>query len=250
MFSNLYQRDKSILLQTDAPPNSSSIQFPARDSSEPFTHYMADIRPIFPPWATDVELSTSDIADIRAWYTDMYALPVEAQKRCAAAANFLNYGIVSGELERFIHFFISLDALFGVRHNVEKTITRALLDLYQAEPFWEYRASRLFELRSVLVHGGCTSIEEWEGFELYRRHTNSEPNNDVTNAAMKAVRLSPKLLHSISPPQPVTKRSNGVIIACTAAFLAALLLGRKMKRVGMNLQDSGKPNRGGEVNDS
>jgi hypothetical protein len=142
----------------------------------------------------------------------------------------LNYGIVSGELERFIHFFISLDALFGVRHNVEKTITRALLDLYKTEPFWEYRSSRLFDLRSTLVHGGCTSVEDWGGFEGYRKHTKSESGKDVTHAAMKALRLSPQLVHLMSPPQSVRRRGNRVLMACSAAFLAAMLLGRKMKR--------------------
>ena len=231
MFSNLYQRDKSILLYTDARPNSDSIQFPSRSRSESFTNYMAYIGTLFPSWGNDVTLSSSDIDEIKDWYTDLQALPLETQKRCTAAAHFLNYGIVSGELERFIHFFISLDALFGVRHNVEKMITRAILDLYQAEPFWEYRSSRLFDLRSTLVHGGCTSIEEWGGFESYRQHTNSEPSKDITNAAMKALRLSPQLLHLTSLKRPVTKRGKGIVIACSVAFLAATLLGRKMRCV-------------------
>lgn len=239
MFSNLYQRDKSILLYTDAHPNSDSIQFPSRSSSESFTNYMAYIGTLFPSWGNDVTLSSSDIGEIKGWYTDLQALPMEIQKRCTAAAHFLNYGIVSGELERFIHFFISLDALFGVRHNVEKTITRALLDLYQSEPFWEYRSSRLFDLRSTLVHGGCTSIEEWEGFENYRQHTNSEPGKDVTNAAMKALRLSPQRLHLMSPPPPVTKRGSGIVIACSVAFMAAMLLGSKIRCVD-EVQDTGK----------
>jgi hypothetical protein len=233
MFSSLYQRDKSILIYTDARPNSDSIQFPSQSSSESFTHYMAYIGTLFPSWGNDIELSSSEIADIRGWYTDLQVLPMEIQKRCTAAAHFLNYGLVSGELERFIHFFISLDALFGVRNNVEKTITRALLDLYQTEPVWEYRASRLFDLRSTLVHGGCTSIEEWNGFESYRQHTNSEPSRDVTNAAIKALRLSPHLLHLMSPPPAVKKRGNGIVVACSIAFLAAMLLGRNTKRVGL-----------------
>jgi hypothetical protein len=230
MFSNLYQRDKSILVYTDAHPNSDSIQFPSRSSSEIFTNYMAYIGTLFPSWGNDVTLSSSDIDEIKRWYADLQVLPMEDQKRCTAAAEFLNYGIVSGELERFIHFFISLDALFGVRHNVEKTITRALLDLYKTEPFWEYRSSRLFDLRSTLGHGGCTSVEDWDGFEGYRKHTNSEPGKDVTHAAMKALRLSPQLVHLMSPPQSVRKRGNGVLMACSATFLAAMLLGRKMKQ--------------------
>lgn len=233
MFSNLYQRDKSILIYTNAHPNSDSIQFPSLSSSESFTNYMAYIGPLFPSWGNDVKLSSTDINDIKRWYSDLQALPMEFQKRCTAAAHFLNYGIVSAELERFIHFFISLDALFGVRHNVERTITRALLDLHQTEPFWEYRSKRLFDLRSSLVHGGCTSIEEWDGFEGYRQHTNSEPSKDVTNAAMKALRLSPQLLYLMSPPQPVTKRSDGIVIACAVVFVSSLLLGQKIKRVNL-----------------
>jgi len=225
MFSNLYQRDKSIFVYTDAHPNSDSIQFPSRSSSEIFTNYMAYIGTLFPSWGNDVTLSSSDIDEIKDWYTNLQVLPMEVQKRCTAAAEFLNYGIVSGELERFIHFFISLDALFGVRHNVEKTITRALLDLYKTEPFWEYRSSRLFDLRSTLVHGGCTSVEDWDGFEGYRKRTNSEPAKDVTHAAMKALRLSPQLVHLMSPPQSVGKTGQQSTHGVLGCFFSGDALG-------------------------
>jgi hypothetical protein len=80
-------------------------------------------------------------------------------------------------LERFIYFSISLEALFGVRETKEED--------------WEYRASRLFDLRSTLVHGGCASIDEWDGLEPYRKHTKSHPLRDATDAAMKALWLFP-----------------------------------------------------------
>jgi hypothetical protein len=109
----------------------------------------------------------------------------------------------------------------------------------------DYRSSRLFDLRSTLVHGGCTSIEAWDGFESYRQHTNSEPSKDVTNAAMKALWLSPQLLHLMSPPPPVTKRGNGTVVACSVAFLMAMLLGRKMGACRpLKFENRKAPNRG------
>ena len=53
---------------------------------------------------------------------------------------------------------------------------------------WKYKISRLFDLRSELVHGGCSSISEWKEIDAYRKHTKSHPLYDVTIGAMTAFR--------------------------------------------------------------
>lgn len=194
MFAVLYRKQNGILHKSMAHVTSYSIQFPAEDSVEWRTEIMAPIGELFPPLLSDWELSPEDINDLNNWFGRVQCSSIETQKRVAAAAQFTNYAIVAGGLERFVHFFISLDALFGQRGKVERTITDGLRYIYQTEPNWEYRASRLFDLRSTLVHGGCASFDEWDQLEAYRRHTGSDPLVDVTDAALKALWLFPSHL--------------------------------------------------------
>lgn len=229
LLSVLYQRDKWVLTKSSMVSPSDCIQFPAQDSTEQGTEIISHVGELLPPLSKDMNLSEGDINNVKDWYDRFQSSPNEIQKRCVAASQFLNYGAVAGELERFIHFFISLDALFGVRGHVEKTITHGLKQLYQSEPEWEYRASRLFDLRSTLVHGGCASIDEWDGLERYRRHTDSHPLKDVTDAAMKALWLFPNNLMLNTGPPSVAKQGNGSLIPPLLTFMVGAYLGLKLK---------------------
>jgi len=231
LFSVLYQKDRWILNRSASGVPSDSVQFPTQNSSEIFTQIMSHIGELLPPFARDVELSPEEIDKIKDWYVRFESCSVEIKSRCTAASQFLNYGIVAGELERFIHFSISLDALFGVRGSVEKNITRGLLQLYKTEDEdWEYRASRLFDLRSTLVHGGCASIDEWDGLEPYRKHTRSHPLRDATDAAMKALYLFPSD-PALFPPRPGTVKIRRNLPGMgLLAFLGGVYVGTKLRR--------------------
>ena len=109
---------------------------------------------------------------------------LEKQKRITTASQFLNYAIVTDGIDRFIHFFIVLDALFGERGDVERLITEGVKSVFPENPIWDYKMSKLFNLRSELVHGGCSSITDWKDFDLYRNHTKSHPYRDVAEAAI------------------------------------------------------------------
>jgi hypothetical protein len=209
---------------------SDSVQFPAMDSSESFTQIMSHIGELLPPLSTEVELSADDIDKIKDWYFRFESSPDEIKRRCTAASQFINYAIVAGELERFIHFSISWDALFGVRGKVEKTITRGLVQLYKTKPEdWKYRARKLFDLRSILVHGGCASIDEWEQLQPYRKHTNSHPLRDATDAAMMALWSFPND-PSLYPELTAAREARSVLpIFLSLAFLGGAYLGSRMR---------------------
>jgi len=230
LFSVLVQWNKWILTPSSMVVASDSVQFPAKDSSESFTQIMSHIGELLPPLSTEVELSAEDINKVKDWYVRFQASPDEMKMRCTAASQFVNYGIVAGELERFIHFSISLDALFGVRGKVEKTITRGLIHLYKSKPEdWEYRASRLFDLRSTLVHGGCASIDEWDQLQPYRKHTNSHPLRDATDAAMTALWSFPSDPFLYPEVAATRKARSHLPILLSLAFLGGAYLASKLR---------------------
>ena len=45
----------------------------------------------------------------------------------------------------------------------------------------------LFDLRSELLHGGASAIEDWSWYEEYRRHFRSEPLKDVAVLALSSL---------------------------------------------------------------
>jgi hypothetical protein len=191
VFAVLYRKEKRILNKSMMHVTSYSIQFPAEGSAEGRTEIMAPIGELFPPLLSEVELSNEDLDDLKNWYGRVRSSSIGIQTRVSAAAQFTNYAIVAEGLERFVHFFISLDALFGERGKVEKTITNGLKHIYQTESNWDYRAPKLFDLRSSLVHGAYASIDEWDELPAYRRHTASDPLQDVTDASLRALWLFP-----------------------------------------------------------
>jgi hypothetical protein len=235
LFSVLYKSDRAVLNHSSAELHTYSIQFSAHGSATPYTEMMAPIGRIFPPILSEFNLSTDDIDSIKDWYARFHASDETVRQRCTAASQFLNRAIAASDLERFLYFYIALDALFGERHKVEKTISHGLRQIFPADPLWEYRADRLFDLRSMLVHGGCTTIDEWDEIDSYCNHVGSDPERDVANAALTAFYLfpnNPALNAGIPPassvsPTPAVTRSNWVWPVCLVAFLSGTYLGLK-----------------------
>lgn len=159
-------------------------QFSSDDSQTGVREMNASIGEIIPPILSELVISEEIFSKIVNWYKKRENLPEEKQRRVQVASQFLHYGIIAENLERFFHFFIVLDSLFGERHKVEAKITEGIQKTFPNDEMWDYKISRLFDLRSELVHGGCSSISEWEELDNYRRHTKSHPIVDITTAAM------------------------------------------------------------------
>ncbi len=124
---------------------------------------------------------------LRNWYSSRDAADVALRRRATVASQFVQFGLLADDIERFTHFFVALDALFGVRGKVEATVTAGVERVF-SESTWVDRASRLFDLRSEILHGGSSAIEEWSWYEDYRRHFKSEPLRDVTELALRCLR--------------------------------------------------------------
>jgi len=229
LFSTLYPSRRGLLTKSSARPLNTCVQFSDHKSSGPFTEFHVPFGTIFPPISNPVELSQPDVIAIRDWYKRFQASPDDIKKRCRSGSQFLSYGIVADGLERFIHFYITLDALFGERYRVERNISRGLQLLFPDEPKWDYRAEHLFKLRNSVVHGESVAVEEWDEFESYRSHTGSDPNNDIAAAAMAAFRLFPGN-PALVPEPPQVEKGNGGLVLCAAAFLSGVYLGSKWWR--------------------
>lgn len=185
LFAFLYPT-YNLLDKSSGIGNTYCVQFSSVNGKVRETNVNASIGNILHPLITNVDVTEQNLQDVSKWYKKRANFNEEKKKRITTASQFLNYAIVTGGIDRFIHFFIVLDALFGKRGDVERLITEGIKSTFPTEPMWEYKISRLFDLRSELVHGGCSSISEWKDLDSYRRHTKSHPSQDVITAAITA----------------------------------------------------------------
>lgn len=188
LFSHLHDRFPNLLTKSMAEEMSYSLQFPKNGSLITYGQVFASIGRLFPPLSIDIDISQEDLLEVKKWYVLRSSAPAPNMQRVTTASHFINYAIVANHLERFIHFFIALDALFGERDRVEETIIDGIKRSFPDDLRWVDRARRLFDLRSELVHGGSSRIEDWKGLDHYRRYFKSHPLTDVGIAAMKTLR--------------------------------------------------------------
>ncbi len=189
LFAYMHSTSKNLLQKSMAKQVDYSMQFPNDGQKAGYGQKFAFIGNLLPPLLNDFEISEKTISDVKTWYTKYSLATEEKIKRMSAAAIFMNYGMVSDEVEKFIHFFICLDALFGSRNAVEKGILHGIQQIFPKDKKWIERSHRLYDLRCALIHGQTHSIKNWQGFSDYVRIFRSEPAEDITNIAMTALRL-------------------------------------------------------------
>lgn len=186
LFSILRAQIEGVLQKSMADPESWSIQFGLNSEEKPQNPTQAPIGVLLPPLIQDIEVPSEILSKVLHWYerslSDNYSL-----HRATKASHFINYAMIASDLEQFIHFFIALDALFGVRGKVEETIIKGVSENLP-NGSWNDRIKKLFDLRSELLHGGSSYIEEWRGFDQYQTHFKSHPARDVEFAAMTCLR--------------------------------------------------------------
>jgi hypothetical protein len=168
------------------------VQFTHRDSSECLL-IRQDCRPLVPVYVEDVVIEAGDQARVAEWYSAVASANDDARSRAEKGAHFFNRGMNANDIEAFINFFISLDAVFGEQGSVEASILAGVRELGLDDRESE-KTRWLFELRSELVHGGSRYIAEWPKYVRYRDHFRSEPAADVQRIARTAVLLAPDIL--------------------------------------------------------
>lgn len=179
------------LHKSAASPFRFCTQFPHKSSSVvQITRSHCD--PVLPYFVSDVRVPLPCLASIHDWYATANRCDSDHRNRIDKAANFLNRGVNSDDIEAYLNYFISLDALFGQRGAVETSILEGVRALRLDSSFAE-KAAWLFDLRNEIVHGGSRYISEWPKYVRYTQHFGSHPTADVQRLAQVAVLEAPRL---------------------------------------------------------
>lgn len=172
-----------------AQPFGYCVQFPHDTNTEAgFTRQDSD--PIVPYYTDTIPLQRQTCMSISDWYANLDRRDSAIASRIQKAGHFFNLGMNSRGTESYINYFVSLDALLGVRGSVESSILEGLRKLAFGEEDVQ-RTKWLFELRSELVHGGSRYIEEWSRYPGYVRHCKTHPINDVQKISRNALLRAP-----------------------------------------------------------
>lgn len=187
LLSYAYERDNAVLMRSAADTTSYCIQFPATHSKLGIGQTQAHIGQLLHPMIVDMTITFGIKDSVVQWYEKHSLITSERMNRATNSALFINYGINADELEKFLHYFIALDALYGERNNVENRIKEGVSSVYN-DIIWDDKIDKLFDLRSELVHGGISGIDEWQGLDHYEMHFKSRPEKDVEQAAISSLK--------------------------------------------------------------
>lgn len=184
------------LTKCSAQPYRICIQFKGKDNQSSGATILSELGKVLPYYIHDFELTTDTTEVLEEWYNTLQHLEIEIKNRVKKAAHFINNAMVSDGIDAFIHYFISLDALFGKRGDVERLILEGV-ETCTSDPLWAQKTKWLYDLRSELVHGGARYEREWKDFERYVNHFKTHPLTDVMDLALLCIlkRVLPNLTY-------------------------------------------------------
>ena len=145
-------------------------------------YVFSEIGELLPYYISDYTIDQEVIDSTKTWYGNYSNSESVHRNKAKKAAHFINRGMNSDNIESFINYFISLDALFGKRGDVERLILEGV-QLSTSDDNWRQRAEWLFDLRSELVHGGSRNVTEWNKYDRYVNHFKITPESDVKKLA-------------------------------------------------------------------
>jgi hypothetical protein len=149
----------------------------------------SSIGELLPPLLSPLVLETKLMDEIEHWYHKRSTATKEKQDQTLAAAAFLQHASVADDIEQFLHLFIVVDALFGERCKVREKITDGIKKVFPSDATWEQRVNLLMDLRSEVVHGVVSDLEDWsEDFDYFVKF-NSTPSRDAMIMATTALRV-------------------------------------------------------------
>ncbi len=196
LFSVFQKSSKNFLTKSAAHPYKVCLQFAHKDSTGNTGYVFSEIGEILPYYISDYRIDQEVIDSTKKWYESYSNSDNLYRNKAKKSAHFINHGMNSDDIESFINYFISLDALFGKRGDVERLILEGV-QLTTSDDNWRQRAEWLFDLRSELVHGGSRNATEWNKYDRYVNHFKSTPESDVKKLAficlIKAFQTLPQL---------------------------------------------------------
>lgn len=181
ILAHLYIEDSSVLAHSESVKTTYSMQI-SSDINTRFNYSYIGV--ILHSLLIDLEITSEVMNKVKNWYKKQ----TESDKsdRASKGAQFIQYGITrETELDKFLHYFISLDALFGVDGKVEESIIEGVSNTNMRVN--KEKIKRIYKLRSDLIHGGSSYINDWKGIIGYRNHFKSYPLRDVQEIALKSL---------------------------------------------------------------
>jgi hypothetical protein len=182
LFALSYSAHPMLLTKTADEAPRGYTQFASLNSTAGFAQTCGRAPELVPVTFARMDLSPVLLSRVQSWYRGRDEAPAEMKRRAVVASQFLHFGFVADGLEQFIHFFIVLDALFGVRGRVERSIVAGVEQSFD-DRTWTSRAGKLIELRNELMHGGSSTIETCPSYSGYVRCYRSHPLRDIATAA-------------------------------------------------------------------
>lgn len=170
------------------------VQHPANNSTLD-SQMISSSDTLFPYLLNECKLSQNNTNRVIDWYSALSALDQRISNRIEKCAYFVNRAMNASGIESYLNYFISLDALFGVRGSVVESIANGVKHLAIPSKLLE-KICLLTDLRHELVHGGSRSIFEWPKFTHYRSHFMSNPESDIQELAFMALMQSTTLPRS------------------------------------------------------
>ena len=86
---------------------------------------------------------------------------------------------------------------------MKSSIADRVCNVFENDYDWKEKAEWLFDLRSDLLHGGSSEIEDWRKLLRYDNNFKTEPLADVAIAALTSLRIYPKLSDADVSPNSV-----------------------------------------------
>jgi len=166
------------LIENDTPRY--CIMFPKYEENVGFNLKIDSLPYLQPPFSSNVKINIDVLRNVDSYIHLINKLNPRFQKRFETATQFIHYGMMTdSDIERFMNFYIALDALFGEKGQVEESIKNGLLTIKNFDKKIEEKANELFDLRNEIVHGGCSRLKEWKRYENYLDQYGIDPHTDI-----------------------------------------------------------------------
>ncbi|HYK02227.1 MAG TPA: hypothetical protein VE974_10755 [Thermoanaerobaculia bacterium] len=188
LLAHYHSISKSVLIRLHARTPYMCGQFSTASMPDDAIYTQREIGALLPHQVSELNVNDALISSLRSWYAARDAADEEGRRRATIASHFVHYGInADRDVERYLHFFVALDALFGQRGRVELGIRDGFSKLHPGDTAWVVRAAELYQLRNELAHGGTSTIETWDRLDAYDRRFQTEPLSDLSTASTDAL---------------------------------------------------------------
>lgn len=181
-----YKYPKKIMKSAQRA-NTHCLQVPC-SSSEIKDFSSSSIGDLCPYYIRDYDIENTEVKKILEWFSKLHDQESSSIERVYKSAHFINLALNADGIESFVNYFVSLDALFGIRGSVEKSIVEGVKSIKGSDE-WKQRTEWLFDLRNELVHGGSRYLAEWKRYEDYISHFSSKPEIDIKELSFECLRI-------------------------------------------------------------